>query len=60
MNWHAALFGFMLTIGIIGACWGIVLGVEWAGETYGPVGAAIALVLLLAAAIGIGMGVSER
>lgn len=60
MNWHAAVWGFLFTLGVLGGLAGLVWTVDWAGRTYGPAGAAVTLVVLLAVAIGLGMGISER
>lgn len=60
MNWHAAAFGFAWTLGVLAVLGGAAWGLHWAEMTFGPFGALVAAALLLAAGVGIAMGVSER
>lgn len=60
MNWHAAVFGFLYTLGACALVAGGVLLVHWAGSTFGGLAAVATVVVVLAAAVGVAMGVSER
>lgn len=59
MNWHAALFGFLCTLGVLAGVALLVWLINWFGETFGAPGAAGVMVVLVAVAVGIGLGISE-